>query len=155
MKLMVEKIDVKKKSVAFKAQDSKNEEESGCQVEESDEEMALFVKRFNRMMSKKNFGKRGQSSRKNPFVDKTCFQCGEVGYIIVNCPNKKDDKNKKDKKNDEKKKKKFIKKKKNGQAYFVEWDSDAMMMMMTSHPRELPGSPSRRLNHSSPHHIVL
>ena len=54
--------------------------------------MALFVKRFNRMMSKKNFGKRGQSSRKNPFVDK---------------------------KNDEKKKKKFIKKKKNVQAYFV------------------------------------
>ena len=39
---------------------------------------------------------------------------GEVGHIIVNCPNKK-----KDKKNDEKKKKK------NGQAYFVEWDSDA------------------------------
>ena len=87
--------------------------------------MALLVKRFNRMMSKKNFGKRGQSSRKNPFVDKTCFQCGEVGHIIVNCPNKKDDKNKKDKKNDEKKKKNFIKKKRNGQAYFVEWDSDA------------------------------
>ena len=58
-------------------------------------------------------------------LDKTCFQCGEVGHIIVNCPNKKDDKNKKDKKNDKKKKKKFIKKKKNGQAYFVEWDSDA------------------------------
>ena len=110
---------MKKKSVAFKAQDSKKEEESGCQEEESDEEMALFVKRFNRMMSKKNFDKRGQSSRKNSFVDKTCFNYGEVGHIIVNCPNKK-----KDKKNDEKKKKKFIKKK-NGQAYFVEWYSDA------------------------------
>ena len=48
-----------------------------------------------------------------------------MGHIIVNCPNKKNDKNKKDKKNDEKKKMKFIKKKKNGQAYFVEWDSDA------------------------------
>jgi hypothetical protein len=87
--------------------------------------MALFVKRFNRMMNKKNFGKKGQSSRKNPFVDKICFQCGEMGHISVNCPNKKDDKNKKDKKNDENKKKKFIKKKKNGQTYFVEWDSDA------------------------------
>ena len=87
--------------------------------------MALFVKRFNRMMCKKNFGKRGQSSRKNSFVDKTCFQCGEVGHTIINCPNKKNDKNKKDKKNDEKKKKKFIKKKKNSQAYFVEWNSDA------------------------------
>ena len=60
-------IDEKKKSVAFKAQDSKNKEESGCQEEESDEEMALFVKRFNRMMSKKNFGKIGQSSRKKSF----------------------------------------------------------------------------------------
>jgi hypothetical protein len=121
--------------------------------------MALFVKRFNRMMNKKNFGKRGQSSRKTPFVDKTCFQCGEMGHIIVNCPNKKDDKNKKDKKNDEKKKK-FIKKKKNGQAYFVEWDSDASSNDdddddETSHPRELPGSPSRRLHHSSLHQIVL
>ena len=111
-------IDVKKKSVAFKAQDSKNKEESGCQEEKSDEEMSLFVKRFNRMISKKNFGKRGQSSRKNLFVDKNCFQCGEVVHIIINCPNKKNDK-----KNDEKKKKKFIKKKKNGQTYFVEWDS--------------------------------
>ena len=45
-------IDMKKKSVAFKAQDSKNEEESVCQEEESDEELALFVKRFNRMMGK-------------------------------------------------------------------------------------------------------
>ena len=65
---------------------------------------------------------------------------------------------KKDKKNDEKKKKKkFIKKKRNGQAYFVEWDSDASSDddEMTSHPRELPGSPSRRLHRSSPHHIVL
>ena len=48
-----------------------------------------------------------------------------MGHIIINYPNKKNDKNKKDKKNDEKKKKKFIKKKKNSQAYFVEWDSDA------------------------------
>ena len=67
-------IDMKKKSVALKAQDSKNKEESGCQEEESDEEMSLFVKRFNRMMSKKNFGKRGQSSRKNPFCGQDLLQ---------------------------------------------------------------------------------
>ena len=60
-------IDEKKKSVAFEAQDTKNEEESGCQEEESDDKMALFVKRFNRMMSKKNFGKRVQSLRKKFF----------------------------------------------------------------------------------------
>ena len=50
-------IDMKKKSVAFKAQDRKNEEESGCQEEESDEEMALFVKRFNRMMTRKTLAR--------------------------------------------------------------------------------------------------
>ena len=110
----------KKKSVAFKAQNNKNKEDDDCKEDESDEEMALFVKRFNRFMNKKSFGKRGQSSKKNPFVDKTCFECGELGHIIINCPNKKIDKNKKDKKNDERKKMKFIKKRRNGQAYFVE-----------------------------------
>ena len=66
-------IDMKKKSAAFKDQDSKNEEESGCQEEESDE-MALFVKRFNRMMSKKSFGNRGQSSRKKSFCGQDLLQ---------------------------------------------------------------------------------
>ena len=113
------------------------------------------------MMSKKNFVKRGQSLRKNPFVDKTCFQCGELGHIIINCPNKKNDKNKKDKKNDDKKMKKFIKKKKivkpillNGTPMLAPMMM-MMMMMMTSLQRELPGSPSRRLHHYSTHHIVL
>ena len=35
-------IDEKKKSVAFKAQNIKNEEEDDCNEEESDEEMTLF-----------------------------------------------------------------------------------------------------------------
>ena len=47
----------RKKSVDFKAQDGKNEEESGCQEEESDEKMALFVKRFNRMMTTKTLAR--------------------------------------------------------------------------------------------------
>ena len=69
----------------------------------------------------------GQYSKKNPFINKKCFECGEEGHIIVNCPNKKNDKNKKSKKDDDKKKKRFIKRKKNDQAYFVEWDSDAKL----------------------------
>jgi len=76
-------------------------------------------------MSKKSYGRRGQYLKKNPFINKKCFECGEEGHIIVNCPNKKNDKSKKGKKDDDKKKKRFIKRKKNGQAYFVEWDSDA------------------------------
>jgi hypothetical protein len=68
----------------------------------------------------------GQSSKKNPFEGKDCFNCGEIGHISINCPNKKEDKygKKKDKKSVPKRKK-YYKKEKNGQAYFVEWDSDA------------------------------
>jgi hypothetical protein len=67
-----------------------------------------------------------QSSKKNPFEGKDCFNCGEIGHISINCPNKKEDKygKKKDKKSISKRKK-YYKKEKNGQAYFVEWDSDA------------------------------
>ena len=65
--------DEKKKSVIFKAQNTKGEEDDNCNEDESDEEMVLFVKRFNRFMSKKSYGKRGQSSKKNPFVDKKCW----------------------------------------------------------------------------------
>jgi vancomycin resistance protein YoaR len=50
----------------------------------------------------------------------------KLDIISINCPNKKEDKY--DKKKDKKsvpKSKKYYKKGKNGQAYFVEWDSDA------------------------------
>jgi hypothetical protein len=50
--------------------------------------MALFVRRFRRFMKKRNYGKKGQSSKKNPFGDKKCFECDELGHIIINCPNK-------------------------------------------------------------------
>jgi hypothetical protein len=51
-------------------------------------------------MKKKKCGKTGQSSKKNPFEGKDCFNCGEIGHISINCPNKKEDKygKKKDKK---------------------------------------------------------
>jgi hypothetical protein len=41
-------------------------------------------------MNKKKFGKKGQSSKKNPFEGKDCFNCGEIGHISINCPNKKE-----------------------------------------------------------------
>jgi len=111
--------DEKKKSGAFKTQSCKVENDEDCNEDESDEEMVLFVKRFNKFMSKKSYGRKGQYSKKNPFINKKFFECGEEGHIIVNCPNKKNDKNKKGKKDDDNKKKRFIKRKKNGQAYFI------------------------------------
>jgi hypothetical protein len=115
-----------KKNIALKAKVTQQEEDSENQEIDSDEEMILIVKGLKRIMNKKKFGKKGQSSKKNPFEGKDCFNCGEIGHISINCPNKKDDKydKKKDKKNVQKRKK-YYKKEKNGQAYFVEWDSDA------------------------------
>ena len=79
--------DDKKKSIAFKAQGSSEDRENNEDDDESDEEFALFVRKFKRFMSKKNYGKKEQSSKKNPFEDKKCFECGELGHIVINFPN--------------------------------------------------------------------
>ena len=75
--------------MAFKAQSSNEECENDGNDDESDEEFALFVRRFKRFMNMKTYGKKGQSSKKNPFEDRKCFECGELGHIVINCPNKK------------------------------------------------------------------
>jgi hypothetical protein len=115
-----------KKNIALKAKATQEENDDENQDIDSDEEMTLIVKGLKRVMKKMKFGKMGQSSKKNPFEGKDCFSCGEIGHISINCPNKKEDKygKKKDKKSAPKRKK-YYKKEKNGQAYFVEWDSDA------------------------------
>jgi hypothetical protein len=115
-----------KKNIALKAKVTQEEEDGQNQEIDSNEEMALIVKGLKRFINKKKFGKKGQSSKKNPFEGKYCFNCGEIGHTSINCPNKKEDKygKKKDKKNVQKRKK-YYNKEKNGQAYFVEWDSDA------------------------------
>jgi hypothetical protein len=114
-----------KKTIALKAKATQEENDDENQEIDSHEEMALIVKGLKRIMKKK-FGKMGQTSKKNPFEGKDCFNCGEIGHISINCSNKKEDKyvKKKDKKSVSKRKK-YYKKEKNGQAYFVEWDSDA------------------------------
>jgi hypothetical protein len=109
---------VKGESIAFKAKISKAIEKEESEGEgngsESDEELALFVKKFNKFMrKKKGQPRRGQTSRRNAFNDRKCFECGEPGHIAMNCPSKKN----KGKDGDDKRK--------DGKAYLFEWDLDA------------------------------
>jgi hypothetical protein len=89
-----------KKNIALKAKATQEENDDENQEIDSDEEMTLIVRGLKRIMNKKKFGKKGQSSNKNPFEGKDCFNCGEIGHISINCPNKKEEKygKKKDKK---------------------------------------------------------
>ncbi|XP_022683475.1 uncharacterized protein LOC111257700 [Setaria italica] len=120
-------IDDGKKSMALKAQSSKennndehdNNDDSNEEIalfvksfkriiknknyehgnnDDSNEEIALFVRSFKRIIKNKNYDKKGQSSKKNLFEDKKCFECDEIGHIVMNCPNNK----KKNKKGDDK-----------------------------------------------------
>jgi hypothetical protein len=72
------------------------------------------VKKFNKFMrKKKGQPRRGQTSRRNAFNYRKCFECEDPGNIAMNCPRKKN----KGKDGDDKKK--FYHKKKDGKAYLV------------------------------------
>ena len=88
---------------------------------DSDEDMALFMKRFKRIMKKDGYfnknKRRGKIKRKS---NNPCFVCGQVGHFIADCPNLKNkNKNKSDKKEQSKGKTEVI-----GEAHLgIVWDS--------------------------------
>jgi hypothetical protein len=146
-----------KKNIALKAKVTQEEEDGENQEIDSDEETTLIVKGLKRIMNKKKFGQKGQSSKKNPFEGKDCFNCGEIRHISINCQNKKEDKYGK------KKTRKMCKggrniRRRRRMAKPILLNGILMQalmkMMMTSLQRVLLGLLSRKLLHSSSSHIV-
>ena len=114
----------KNKEIAFKASKSKQVQESSSSEDESseDEEMAFFVKRFKKFMKKSGYGKYKRDIPKRRTSKRGCYECGEVGHFIADCPNKKKGKDKEEKKSKPFKKDKYKthKKKYSGQAHIGE-----------------------------------
>jgi hypothetical protein len=89
--------------------------------------MALFIRRFSKMMSKQKFFK-GDKDKFRIRTKRNCYNCDKYGHYIANCPHERreeeDDKRKKKKERSYKKDKQH-RKKTYGEAHIdKEWDSD-------------------------------
>ena len=88
-----------RKNLALKAKQEEEESTSGEECGElRDEEMALFVRRFNKFFKKGGFNKSSYS--KKPFgksrerhSERKCYECGKPGHFIADCPDKKEKEN--------------------------------------------------------------
>jgi hypothetical protein len=92
-------ISSKKQDIAFKAtKKSKSqevvEESLSEEVDDSDdectqydpEEMALFIRRFSKLMGKQKFFKGDKKEKFRLKAKRTCYNYGKYGHYIVNCP---------------------------------------------------------------------
>jgi hypothetical protein len=91
--------------------------------------MALFIRRFSKIMSKQKFFKGNKKDKFRTKTKRACYNCDKYDHYIANYPHEhreeEDDKKKKKKKERSYKKDKHYKKKTYGEAYIgKEWDSD-------------------------------
>jgi hypothetical protein len=105
---------------------SEKEEEEDIEREYDKDEVALFIKKFNKFIKKK-WPYKGERNKK-PRSKRVCYNCGMNGHFIAQCPyESKEEDNDKRKKFDQgyKKDKKYTKKKLYGQAHVgQEWNSN-------------------------------
>jgi hypothetical protein len=109
-------------SPSEKEEDDDEEED---EKEYDKEEMVLFIKKFNKFISKRRPFKGDRKEK--PRSKRACYNCGKSGHFIAQCPyERKEEDNDKKKKFDKsyKKDKKFMKKKPYGQVHVgQEWNS--------------------------------
>jgi hypothetical protein len=76
--------------------------------------MALFIRRFSKMMSKQKFFKGDKKDKFRTKAKRACYNCGKYDHYIANCPHERreeeDDKKKKKKEMSYKKDKHYKKK---------------------------------------------
>ena len=115
-----EEIEVKGKSSKAKKEDTSDEEES------TDEETTLLMRNFKSYLKSRNFKRSNGGKDKRRPKKRPCYECGENGHFIAECPNKKNKDKEDEKKNKYKKENKSYdhKKKYFKQAHIgVEWTS--------------------------------
>ena len=108
----------KKKSVAFKAgtSSSKNKSKTKAKKEESndeecsrddsdDEALALFVRKFGKMVKKKGYGARKRRDHFKEYV-RLFYNCKSPDHVVVECPYNSDKEENENKKNKKEKKEK-------------------------------------------------
>jgi hypothetical protein len=135
-------ISSKKQGIAFnatkKSKSKKVVEESSSEEEDDDsndesteydpEEMALFIRRFSKLMSKQKFFKGDKKEKFRLKTKRACYNCGKYGHYIANCPyeHREEDVDKKKKMKEKSYKKgRHYKMKAYGEAHVgKEWDSD-------------------------------
>jgi hypothetical protein len=132
----------RKQDIAFKAskkskskkvveESSSEEEEYGDSDDESTkydpDEMALFIRRFFKMMSKQKFFKGGRKDKFRTRTKRAYYNCGKYDHYIANCPHEcREEEDEKKKKKKRYKKDKHYKKKSYGEAHIGKvWDSDS------------------------------
>lgn len=110
-----EEVEAKIKTPKAKKKEESSEEES------TDEELALLMRNFKSFMKKRYFKKNfGDKDKRRP-KKRLCYECGENGHFIAECPNKKNkdkEENKRNKYGREEKRRDY-KKKYQKQGHFV------------------------------------
>jgi hypothetical protein len=109
----------KKKNVLIESpsEEEKEDEEVDSEREYDEDEMVLFIKKFNKFIKNRRpyKGERKENAR----LKRVCYNCGKNGHFIVQCPyeRKEEDNNKRKKFNKGYKKDKKYTKKSYGQAH--------------------------------------